>query len=204
MQPILRRYLTRAEEKQFFDAIKARSGFAAARDYHVLRLIRLCGGRVGAICKLTVGDARNALAEQSLQFRSAIAKGGRGYEVPLTKAITEELRALLKLRKDEGLSMDLAEPLVISRTRGKGGTGLTPRALQMRCRHWSQAAGLSVEVSPHWLRHTLGQRLVECSTGKEPVLHAAAVLGHRDLRSTMIYTRPTREAVASSLREAAL
>jgi len=201
---VLKRFLTPAEEAKFFGAIKSRSGFTAQRDLHLLRLIRCCGGRVGAVCQLTVADARKALVSGELSFRDEISKGGRGYDVPLTNAIRDELKALISLRRDAELSQAPDRPLVISRTRAKGGEGMTPRGVQLRCAYWSAIAGLGFTASPHWLRHTLGQRLIERSTAKEPLLHAANVLGHRDIKTTMIYTLPTRETVRMSLSEAGL
>lgn len=201
---ILKRFLTPKEEAAFFAAIKSRSGFTAQRDLHLLRLIRCSGGRVGAVCQLTVGDARRALVSNELSFRDEISKGSRGYDVPLTNAIRDELKALIKLRRDAGLSQEPDQPLVISRTRSKGGEGMTPRGVQMRCAYWSAIAGLSFTASPHWLRHTLGNRLVNRSTAKEPLTHTATVLGHRDIKTTMIYTRPTRDEVRTSLSEAGL
>lgn len=192
-------YLTRPEEKLFFGAMKKTAGVAAQRDLHALGLMRDAGLRVGTLCGLTVRDAQNALAVSELQLRDEISKGRKGYAVPLTRDIEKHLRSLLALRRELKLGLDPDAPLIASR---KGGEPMTPRGVQHRVKVWRKTAGLQVAVTPHWLRHTLGQRIVRESSYANPLGAAQQALGHRSLTSTGIYTKPNREEIRNAMQEA--
>ena len=97
-----------------------------------------------------------------------------------------------------GADPGLDAPLVV----GRRGTRLAVRSYQARMQHWVKAAGLEINASPHWLRHTFGQRLIESSTANEPLLVAQQALGHRSITSTQIYTKPTREQVQADIDRA--
>lgn len=196
-------YLTKKEQKGFFSAIKAAAGWVAKRDYHMFWLMRLTGMRVGTLVGLTVRDAQEAIAGTEMVFRPEISKRKRGYAVPMTQDIEKHLKGLLLIRRDRGLDLDPDSPLVIARVHSRGGEGITARSVQMRMEHWRGRSGITVPATPHWLRHTLGQRLVRDSTARNPLVTAQLALGHSSLDSTAIYTRPTREEMSLAMREAA-
>lgn len=171
----------------------------ARRDAAWMALMRQTGVRVRACSLLTVEDARIGLSRGRLVLRAAIQKRRRGHEVHLNRRAMAALRELLAVRRALGLAQLPDDPLVV----GRGGRRLSVRSFQARMQHWREQAGLAVDASPHWLRHTLGQRLVSRSTARNPMAIVQAALGHADIRSTAVYTRPTREDVALSLEEAA-
>lgn len=193
-------YLTEQEEAQLWRALRADDGWLARRDLALFRLLRHTGIRIGSACALTVDDARQALREGTLQIRDAIAKGGRGYPVPVSRKARAALMALLGLRRERGLPALPEAALLCPRKRA--GAGLTPRAVQMRLEYWRRRAGLTVPVTPHWFRHTLAKRMVQRSVAREPLRFVAGALGHRSLDSTAIYTRPDREELAQAMEEA--
>lgn len=198
---ILTRCLSEAEEKQLFGAIKQVAGVAARRDYAMFKLMRHTGMRVGTLCGLSVRDAQQALTTGTLQMRAEICKGQHKHELPLIKEIEKQLRTLLSIRRDLSIGMDPDSPLIMSRTHKAHG-GISERGVQHRFVYWRRAAGLQVNVSPHWMRHTLGARSMRNTTRTDPMRTTAALLGHTNLRSTMYYTAPTRDELASALQEA--
>ncbi len=171
----------------------------ARRDAAWMALMRQTGVRVRACSLLTVEDARISLSRGRLVLRADIQKRHRGHEVHLTRRAAAALRELLAVRRELGLPQLPDDPLVV----GRGGRRLSVRSFQARMQQWRGEAGLPVDASPHWLRHTLGQRLVSRSTARNPMAIVQAALGHADIRSTAVYTRPTRQDVALSLEEAA-
>lgn len=199
----LKKYLTKAEQRQLLAAIKAASGWIARRDYHAVMLMRSTGIRVGSLVQLTVADAQKALACGELALRNEISKKGCGYEVTLTREAEAALKGLLQIRREQRLGLDPDASLLPARVRNRGGEGMTTRAVQMRLEYWRQRAALAVPVTPHWLRHTLGQRMVRDSTAQNPLVAAARALGHRSLNSTAIYTAPTREEIRAAMQESA-
>lgn len=192
------RYVTERDEKRLFGHVKTIAGPWARRDLGWMMLARHTGLRVGSLVALTVGDAREALATKHLQVRAEHAKGGQGYEVFVTDPARRALRILLSVRRELGRTMNHARPLIV----GRQGGNVTPRLLQQRMQHWCRAAGLDIQATPHWWRHTLGKRIMRNSTSADPRGCAAIALGHSDIRSTALYTLPDREDVELAMREA--
>jgi site-specific recombinase XerD len=77
--------------------------------------------------------------------------------------------------------------------------GMSVRSFQARVQHWCQQAGLTVHATPHWMRHTMAQRILARSTAADPIGIVQSALGHKSRSSTGIYTKPTREAVSHAM-----
>ena len=195
---VFERYLTRKEERTLFAFMGSFNTPFALRDLAWMQLLRQTGIRIGTLCKLTVGDARNALATHHLEIKPGAAKGQHGYTVFVTDKARRALSGLLRARLNQGHAPILEDLLLVSRL----GVGITERQLQKRMRFWTQSAGLPVRATPHWWRHTLAHRLIECSTAADPLGVVQASLGHRSRVSTAIYTRPSREDVRAALEDA--
>lgn len=192
------RYLTVSEEKRLFKCVGAIDSPLAKRDLQWMILARQTGLRIGSIAGLTVGDANEALATRHLTVRDEIAKARRGYSVLMNTSAQGALRALLRLRREQKLPADPEAPLIWSRQSQR----MTVRQLQKRMQHWVTVAQLQVRATPHWWRHTLAKRLVARSTSNQPQSIVQAVLGHRSMDSTAIYTLPDREQIATDLEAA--
>jgi len=196
-QNTFNRYLTQAEERALFRCVKDHAGPLAARDYQWMRLARNTGLRVGSLAGLTVMDARLALASKHMAIRSDIAKRKQAHTVHLNKHARAALVALLKIRRELGHPETDSAPLIMSRNKN----GLSIRSFQARMRYWAKKADLPVQATPHWFRHTLAMRLMKNSTAQDPRGVVQGALGHRDINSTAVYTRPSREDVALALDE---
>jgi len=107
--------------------------------------------------------------------------------------------ALMDYQKGERTSLlygkDVPDAFFINR-RGKR---LTTRSVQNVVKHWSAAAGLPQEVSPHTLRHSFATHLLD---GGADLKTVQQLLGHENLATTQIYTHVSverlREAVAKA------
>lgn len=194
---VFERYLTRAEEKRLLAYIAKHKGHAATRDHAWIRLIRYTGLRLGSVRGLTVADARTALRSEQLRAADEHAKGHRGYDVRLNKGSMAALKDLLKVRKAMGLVADEDAPLICSRL----GRGLSERSYQAQLTAWATGAGLDARISPHWLRHTAAQRLLEETEHSNPMRVLQTVLGHRSPATTMIYALPTKEEIAQAMAD---
>lgn len=183
------RYLTRREERTLLAHVAKHAGLYARRDHAWIRLLRHSGIRLGTLRGLTVGDARAALATRKLRAADEHAKGGRGYDVPVSMATDAALRDALKVRRAMRLPDDDDAPLFCSRL----GKAMAERTFQQRMQLWRMSAGLQVSASPHWLRHTFAKRVHAATEHRDPVAVVQQLLGHHSRKSTEIYTLPDRE-----------
>lgn len=192
---VFSRYLTEVEERQLLREPARYNDPLAQRDHAWMVFMRQTGIRVGSLSQLTVADARAMLASGTVTVHDEIAKGGRGYQVPLNKAARKALEQLLRVRRDQGFDPIASMPLLMSRK----GKGLSVRSLQARMQLWRREAKLPVAASPHWLRHTLAKNIIKHSEAKDPQGIVQIALGHRYRETTVLYTLPDREEVLRAL-----
>lgn len=193
------RYMTEPDEKRLFSTIRRVNCPWARRDLAWMMLARHTGMRIGTLVRLTVGDARQAINTGYLTIDDDDAKGGRGYQVLVTRPVLRALRSLLTIRKAVGRTMGFDDALIV----GRQGGFVTPRLLQLRMKKWLAAANLNTDASPHWWRHTLAKRIMKNSTARHPEAIVQMALGHTDPRSTRIYSHPDRDDFERAMNEVA-
>lgn len=154
------------------------------RDYALLLLLQRTGLRVHELCGLTLSDLILAPEQGLVVVRDG--KGGKRREVPLNEEAATAVRAWVYVRPNGG-----GDTLFT----GKGSAALTPRGVQHRLKALGRAA--NVVVTPHMLRHTFANRLAQ--EKNVPLDALKDLLGHSDLRSTLIYTRPTAEQLRKAV-----
>lgn len=194
---VFERYLTVTEERQLFAAVGRFGDVYARRDHAWMRLLRQTGIRVGSLAALTVIDARAALKEGYLSI-GAIKQSSAG-KLYMNKKSRQALQDLLKIRREMGYAEDPDAALVM----GREHAGMSVRSFQHRMRHWCQVAGLSIEASPHWWRHTLGKRIMQASTSTDPRGIVQRALNHASINSSAVYTFPDRAEYEAAMEEVA-
>lgn len=191
------RYLTGTESRRLLATMRKRRGKIARRDACWIRLGMFTGFRVGSLSGLSVGDAQLALTGGVLRARKA--KRGNEYDVPVSSGIRRVLLEALSVRRAMGFPLDDSDaPLFVSRE----GAALAIRSMQHQLKVWREASGIAVPASPHWLRHTFAKKLMRNSTHKDPQGVVQALLGHRNRKSTEVYTQPDREELAQAMEVA--
>ena len=115
---VFERYLTEREERQLFKHIAQFESPLAKRDLAWMRLLRQTGIRVGSLARLTIWLAQDSLSHRALRVLDEIAKGERGYTVPLNSEAERALRDLLRVRRAMGEDQHPDSPLILS-TRGR-------------------------------------------------------------------------------------
>jgi site-specific recombinase XerD len=73
------------------------------------------------------------------------------------------------------------------------GEPMSPRTAQRIVGRTAQQAGLLKQVTPHALRHSFATHLLEHGTS---LVYIQALLGHRNFKSTVIYTHVNQEALS--------
>jgi len=141
------------------------------RDRALLELLYSSGLRVSELCNLRWRDLD--LAEGLV---SVLGKGSRQRLVPVG---SHARRALADWRGESGAGEDA--PVFP----GRGGSPITPRAVQLRIRHLAQRQGVFKRVHPHLMRHSFASHILESSGDLRGVQE---LLGHADIATTQIYT----------------
>lgn len=161
--------------------IRAVEKHGKPRDEAIIKLLRYTGIRVGELCALTRDDICMSERKGTLTVRQG--KRGKFRIVPLHTEAREALDAYNEVRrKIEGADDHV---FISQRTR----RGLTPRAVERLVAKYARLAGLE-DVTPHVLRHSFGKDAL--GAGMD-VVSVAALLGHENLKTTMIYTRPSED-----------
>jgi integrase/recombinase XerD len=139
---------------------------------------------VGEFVSLQIEDI--SLKENLVIVRDG--KGGKRREVPITEALSRELRLHIGGRN--------TGPLFQS---PRGGT-YSARRIQQIVKETAQEAGIQKRVYPHLLRHTMATRLVNSGM---PIEHVRKVLGHESIDTTRVYAETATNSVQESFQEAA-
>ncbi len=154
----------------------------AVRDRALLELAYSSGLRLSELAGLDV--ARVDLADGEARV---LGKGAKERVVPVGRAALEAIRAWLPVRAA------LAPPGEGALFVGRGGSRLSPRAIESRLAAWAVKQGLDRHVHPHMLRHSFASHLLQSSGDLRAVQE---LLGHASIASTQVYTHLDFQALA--------
>jgi integrase len=172
--------LTPQEEYRFLSTLKNRKD--AERAYLLYHLMLITGLRLSEALRLNVGHTSERTVEIKVKgWTQKGPKKERYKSVIFPKQLQDHLREFLryKARKKEPLLPE--SPLFLSQK----GNRLSPRQVQREFKYWLKETDLSLTLSPHALRHTVGTRLLK--TFKNPKL-VQRYLGHSDVTTTWKYS----------------
>jgi integrase/recombinase XerD len=167
--------LSQSEMAQFFTA-------AGRLKYQALFMaVYGCGLRVSEVVALRAED----IDSKQMVLRVCQGKGMKDRYVMLSPRLLEVLREYYKAFRPTGtlfFGIDKARPM---------DRGSVLRA----CRLIARRAGLSKHVTVHTLRHSFATHLLEAGVDLRTI---QALLGHRSLRTTALYTFVSTERVAAT------
>lgn len=124
-------------------------------------------------------ESRDIEVEEE-RIRVRCAKGGRERYVMLSRRLLEELRVYVREQPRGRFLFPGKTP----------GSALGSSGAQRMVRSAGRRAGITKKVTPHVLRHSFATHLVEQGTN---LLYVQTLLGHRDLKTTLNYTRVARQ-----------
>jgi site-specific recombinase XerD len=162
---------------------EVRQLFAAAgrlKTRAMLMTLYAAGLRVSELVHLKVADIDSA----RMAIRVCQGKGGKDRYVMLAQALLPVLREYWRAHRPR----DLLFP-------GEDEQPLRCGSVYGTCRSVARRAGLTKNVSPHTLRHTFATHLLEAGTDIRTI---QALLGHRSLRTTALYTYVALDKVAAT------
>ncbi|MCE7875263.1 hypothetical protein DYH09_33540 [bacterium CPR1] len=159
------------------------------RDRAILETFYSSGLRLAEVRLLDLHDVD--LSERCLSVRRG--KAGSCRVLPIGRRLAEALEAYLR-RSRPGLFPGPGEKaFFVSRYGGR----LDKNCFNKLLRLATKKSGLKLHVTTHMLRHSCATHMLEGGASLEDV---GRFLGHQCLRSTMIYTRLSSEAVAREHR----
>ncbi len=145
-----------------------------ARDRALLETMYAAGLRVSEAVGLDVRD----LDLQAGLLR-VLGKGDRERLAPLHEVAIQNLEQYLKIFRPQ-LSPRVPQVFI-----NRFGGPLSRQGVWKLVRGYAQAAGITVPISPHTLRHSFATHLLE---GGADLRTVQILLGHADLSATTIYT----------------
>lgn len=144
------------------------------RDKALLRLLYSSAARVSELCALSWADVQPAGDSGQVTL---FGKGSKTRAVRLSRATWQALQALRASSESTGP----ADPVF----RSQKGSHLDASQVWRIVRAAAKGAGISGNVSPHWLRHSHASHALE--RGASPAL-VRDTLGHSSLATTSRYT----------------
>jgi integrase/recombinase XerD len=169
--------LSRDEVRQFFAPIKR------IKTRAMLMTLYAAGLRVSELVHLKIDD----IDSKRMVIRVQQGKGQKDRYVMLSSVLLDLLREYWKEHKPTNWlfpSLDPNKPL------DRGVVGFL-------CESATRQAGLRKNVTPHTMRHTFATHLLEAGTDIRTI---QALLGHRSLRTTALYTCVSPEKVIATRR----
>ncbi len=153
----------------------------AVRDTALLEVIYSGGLRINEAIGLNLGDID--LIGYVMKIRG---KGKKERFAALGKPAIRAIRECLRVRKKYTTDQSASAPLFINRQGGR----LTARSFQRDFKEYLFHAGLSLDMTPHKLRHSFATHLLDAGADLRSVQE---LLGHENLSTTQIYTHITTE-----------
>lgn len=156
-------------------------GMTALRDKAILEMLFCTGLRVSELCSLKRGDINLKRDEFTVR-----GKGSKLRVVFLSEESRGFLGKYLEARRDIMPAMFVRH----DRAAGAEAGPLTPRSIQRLIEHYSRAAGIVKNITPHTMRHSYATDLLRNGADIRSV---QSMLGHSSITTTQIYTHITNQ-----------
>ncbi|MDI6880801.1 MAG: tyrosine-type recombinase/integrase [Desulfitobacteriaceae bacterium] len=160
-----------------------------ARETALILVMLHTGLRISEIAALDIEDL--TITERAGELTVRQGKGDKVRYVPLNKAARQALSAYLGSRTHG--------PVFLSQ-RGQGRLRLTVSGIRQVVEKYAYLAKIP-GLHPHVLRHTLAKNLLDVGVNLSVV---AEILGHENLNTTAVYTRPSSQDKALAVEKLAL
>ena len=165
----------------------------AIRESAILELLYGTGARISEVVSLNVGDVIKFDGGEVSSLRLT-GKGGKTRVVPVGRYAREALDQYL-VRVRPGLVSKDREALFLNDRGGR----LSRQSMWTIVSQTAKRANLSVDVSPHSLRHSYATHLLD---GGADVRVVQELLGHSSVTTTQIYTLVTIDTLRESYSSA--
>lgn len=186
---ILPKFLTREEIDDIIAAAQKVNDFSHQRTAIMLKLMYACGLRVSELVSLPL-NCLNAKQHQLI----VKGKGAKERIIPIAESALESVLDWIELRNQTCSKKD--SRFLFPSLRALSGH-LTRDGFYKNVKKSAILAGISPHrVSPHVLRHSFATHLLDSHADLRSV---QAMLGHKDISTTQIYTHTTNEKLVEEV-----
>lgn len=152
------------------------------RDVAMLELLYATGMRVSELCKIQLKDVHQT-------YISVIGKGKKERIIPLGEVAKQSIAHYLEFARPLLLKKKSHSALFISQQ----AKPMTRQGFWKILSNYAKKAGISGAVYPHLMRHSFATHLLAQGGQLRAV---QAMLGHKDISTTQIYTHLEKEKLA--------
>jgi len=192
--PRVKKYLPRAisqeDVEKLLEETSKRESPRGLRDRAILELLYATGMRVSELVSLDVGDVD--LASASVR---CFGKGGKERVIPIYERAVQAVDAYLNKGRVHLLRNPAQKALFLNQR----GERLTRQGLWLIVKGYVKDAGLTIQVTPHTLRHSFATHMLR---GGADLRNVQELLGHANIATTQVYTQVSNERLREVYDEA--
>jgi site-specific recombinase XerD len=155
------------------------------RDKAILEVLYSTGLRVSEL----VGLDKDKVNIEKREF-GVVGKGGKARVVFLSMRAAKWLNKYLKARKDKYKPVFIRHKGKVDPTTSDEDMRLTARSVQRMVKKYAKKVKLTVDVTPHVLRHSFATDLLMAGADIRSVQE---MLGHKNIQTTQVYTHVTHK-----------
>ena len=158
---------------------------AGKRDKAILEVLFSTGLRVSELTKLD----RDKIDLDRREF-GIVGKGGRARVVFLSTRAAEWIKKYLNAREDKYKPLFIRHKGKLDPTIADNKVRLTVRSVQRMIKKYSRKMKLTIDATPHVLRHSFATDLLMAGADIRSVQE---MLGHKNIQTTQVYTHVTHK-----------
>ena len=164
------------------------SNFIGLRDRAMIELMYATGVRITELINLEYSNI-----DLNRSLIKVMGKGGKERMIPFGDDALTWLINYIEFRRKNNLSLNSRDFFI-----SQQGKKITRQAFWHRIKIYLKASGLSMDVSPHTLRHAFATHLLNNGADLRSV---QMLLGHSDLSTTQIYTHIAKQRLSDMVKQ---
>ena len=164
------------------------SNFIGLRDRTMIELMYATGVRISELINLEYG---NIDLDRSLV--KVMGKGKKERMIPFGDDALSWLINYIEFRRKNNLALNSRDFFI-----SQQGKKITRQAFWHRIKIYLKVTGLSMDISPHTLRHAFATHLLNNGADLRSV---QMLLGHSDLSTTQIYTHIAKQRLSDMVKQ---
>ena len=164
------------------------SNFIGLRDRAMIELMYATGVRISELINLEYSNI-----DLNRSLIKVMGKGGKERMIPFGDDALTWLINYIEFRRKNNLSLNSRDFFI-----SQQGKKITRQAFWHRIKIYLKASGLSMDVSPHTLRHAFATHLLNNGADLRSV---QMLLGHSDLSTTQIYTHIAKQRLSDMIKQ---
>ena len=162
--------------------------FIGLRDRTMIELMYATGVRISELINLQYSNI-----DLNRSLIKVMGKGRKERMIPFGDNALSWLMDYIEFRRKNNLSLNSKDFFI-----SQQGKKITRQAFWHRIKTYLQAVGLSMDISPHTLRHAFATHLLNNGADLRSV---QMLLGHSDLSTTQIYTHIAKQRLSAMVKQ---